>query len=63
MKNTIIIIIGLILTIVFTILSISTGIWGCGGICYIFIGLFFVSIAIVAYGAVNVIKNWRESNG
>lgn len=60
MKNIVIIIIGLLFAAVFAILSMSTGMWGCGTPCYLSIGLFFISIAFVIYGILKLVKSTKN---
>jgi len=36
--------------------------WGCGDLCYFFVGLFWASIAVVIYGAASIIKHTCKRN-
>jgi len=59
MNPLIIIVIGLFLAIIFAIFSMSTGMWGCGSICYSFIGAFWLAILLMGYGILLVIQKKR----
>lgn len=50
MKDKAIVVIGLILTSVFAVLSMATGMWGCGQVCLSFMAAFWVSLVMTGYG-------------
>ena len=51
---------GICLAIVFAVLSMSTGMWGCGSPCRSFIGAFWLAIGVVVYGIWLAIQNKRK---
>lgn len=62
MKPWVLITIGILFSIVFGVFSISTGMWGCGGICMFFVVLFWCSVALIPYGIYKKIKSRKIKN-
>ena len=57
----VLIVLGVILSAVFAVLSMLTGMWGCGAPCWSFIGMFWVALAIVATGIVLLKRKSRQA--
>ena len=53
--------IGTSLAIAFAILSMSTGMWGCGPACNSFIVAFWLAVGVVVYGIWLVFRNKRTT--
>jgi hypothetical protein len=56
----ILVIAGAVLMAVFMVLSMSTGMWGCGPTCHWFIVAFWLSVGVFLYGIWLVIAAKRK---
>jgi len=54
---------GTVLAVTFGIASISTGMWGCGETCGLFVTLFWVSCVLASVGGILMLMNRKRSVG